>query len=461
MQLVKFSGRLAILALLCIHWVVGAEGEKLPEPTAAEQKESEQEIHKLFAPPGKDPAEIGRYAKKLLEAGRGTASRPSQQFVLLRMARDLAAGAADVETALAAARALGDSYRVDLRAMEIDVFSIVIHSQTKGASSVLIRASLDFMEKVRLDHDFENALRFTSLAQILARKTDSSWLRGRLESLSGRLRILEQWRKRVEEATTKLAADPKDPAANELLGKFHCLVCGTWETGVPFLVLCDHPRLQELARDELANPAAPSLQFELGRHWWALSEEEKEVPWAKAMQLRAGHWYGAAVANLSGVDQAIARDHLGRLPERFLCDLEELDVVVGVGNFGKRGEVGWRPPGADKHIMVDGLPSQWGLYTHPPKAGAARVKYPLNRMFKRLRTWVALNDTAPLSVSPLAFTVRGDGNLLWKSRPVQKRGQSQLCSVSVDGVVTLELTVECPGSHTHAHAVWLDPLVTR
>ena len=100
----------ALLPILCIQ---GKGAEKLPEPGPAEQKEAEKEARGLFSPPGKDRAEVKLHAKKLLEAGKGSSFRPVLAFVLLKQARDLAAGAGDLETALEASRALGERYKTD------------------------------------------------------------------------------------------------------------------------------------------------------------------------------------------------------------------------------------------------------------------------------------------------------------------------------------------------------------
>jgi NPCBM/NEW2 domain-containing protein len=451
-----------LIHVACSLCLPATAGEKFPEPGPAEQKEAEKEVHRLFPPPGKDPTEVGRHAKKLLEAGKDFSYKPVQGFILLKEAKDFAVGVGDFGTALAAARAIGERYRIDLQSMEVDVLSTVARSPAAGASAGLVQAYLEVLDDVWRNLDFENARRFSPLLQALARKTDSPWLRGTLESRLEKLRSFEQWKKSTKDSKGKLLVDSRDPSANERLGKILCLVAGNWEEGLPRLVLCDHQKLVDAAKVEMTKPQSQNIQCELGVAWRDLSQGEKEASLARAMQLRAARWYDAALPSLTGAERAIVMEQLGRMPERFLCDMEEFDLAVHVGTqLGKRGELGHRTPQGETRVVVDGLPADHGLGMHAIARGEARARYPLNRTFKRLRTWVALNDSALSPESSLTFMVKGDGKVLWRSKPVQKKGHSQLCEASVEGVVTLELLVECPGSNGYDHSVWLDPLVSR
>jgi serine/threonine-protein kinase len=137
----------------------------------------------------------------------------------------------------------------------------------------------------------------------------------------------------------------------------------------------------------------------------------------------------------------------------YLSDLNETDVLVGHGQFGKNGDLGY----GMRQIQVNGAPAPRGLSLHPPSFGSSRVSYPLDKRYAVFRTTAAINDTSPGTVTPLTFMVLGDGKLLWKSKPLQRRGDAQECSVPVTGVERLQLMVQCPGPHGWAFAVWVDP----
>jgi hypothetical protein len=113
-------------------------------------------------------------------------------------------------------------------------------------------------------------------------------------------------------------------------------------------------------------------------------------------------------------------------------------------------------------IAVNGVKYPLGLGMHPNPSSSSQVKFLLRGLkARRFTSSVAVNDTIEKgSESPLTFTVLGDGKPLWTSKPVQRRGTAQECSVNVSGIDVLELRVHCPGGNGGAHAVWLDPCVT-
>src|SRR5262249_53711873 len=75
-------------------------------------------------------------------------------------------------------------------------------------------------------------------------------------------------------------------------------------------------------------------------------------------------------------------------------------------------------------------------------------------------TKVGISDAVPVgSATPLTFQVVGDDKVLWSSKTIQDKGDTQDCRVPVQGIHVLELRVVCPGWQGWAHAVWLDPYI--
>jgi serine/threonine-protein kinase len=142
----------------------------------------------------------------------------------------------------------------------------------------------------------------------------------------------------------------------------------------------------------------------------------------------------------------------------YLTELQERDVSVGYGKFGKHGMLGYPKDG---RITVKGMVSAHGLSTHPPANGSAKVAYLLTKRFQTFSTKAALNDDVASSPAPLTFRVIGDGKELWKSKPITNRGDVQDCEISVYGIDRLELEVACAGEFSTAHAVWVDPLLRK
>ena len=82
-------------------------------------------------------------------------------------------------------------------------------------------------------------------------------------------------------------------------------------------------------------------------------------------------------------------------------------------------------------------------------------------MARRFIGKVALNDGVARKFSrirtPLTFRILGDDKELWKSKPVQRPGQSIEFDVDTTAMDRLTLVAHCPGDATGAHAVWVEP----
>jgi serine/threonine protein kinase len=149
-------------------------------------------------------------------------------------------------------------------------------------------------------------------------------------------------------------------------------------------------------------------------------------------------------------------------PPTYLSDVPEIDPSVGFGKFGKKGQLGFgeRPPDQER-ITVKGVLSPNGLSMHPPPDGDSRTAYQLGRQYYGFQGTAAIDDSAANSGVHLVFLVLGDAKELWRSNPLRQPGDKHECKVSVQGVERLELRVHCTGTHVCAHAVWLEPLLTK
>jgi WD40 repeat protein len=151
----------------------------------------------------------------------------------------------------------------------------------------------------------------------------------------------------------------------------------------------------------------------------------------------------------------------------YLCDLTETDSLVGHGALGKNGDLGYEPGDGDRRIIVKGVLAKKGLPMHSreQRFGCSFARYQLDGKYTSFHSVVAANDSVRvasggMAVSPMTFSVVGDGRELWKSQPLQRPGESQPCIVDVTGVQQLEVRVWCDNRGAGAaHAVWVDPYV--
>ena len=119
----------------------------------------------------------------------------------------------------------------------------------------------------------------------------------------------------VEKATATLAQKPQDPEANLTVGKYHCLIRGDWETGLPMLAQGSDADLKALARRELERVSVAEAQAALGDQWRALAAKNKGLA-KRQVQARAVFWYRKALPGLSGGAKGAAEKWLKELGGR-------------------------------------------------------------------------------------------------------------------------------------------------
>jgi hypothetical protein len=150
------------------------------------------------------------------------------------------------------------------------------------------------------------------------------------------------------------------------------------------------------------------------------------------------------------------------LQSRFLAELQASNVKVAHrGWFSKEGK-GTTLSVRNSQLLFGGTPSPHGIYMHPGRNSFSRVVFRLDRPYHSLKTAAAiplLKDERRQGhpVTPLVFKVLGDGKFLWGSEPLRFRGDFETCEVSLTGVQTIELRVECPGADNWAVAAWFEP----
>jgi serine/threonine protein kinase len=148
----------------------------------------------------------------------------------------------------------------------------------------------------------------------------------------------------------------------------------------------------------------------------------------------------------------------------FLSDLQEFgfDGAPFGWSFGKNGQQGdiFKTP-----ITANGVQAKKGIGLHPPENGVAKVKYKLPASSRVFEGKVGISEDRDSGAEDdIFFLVIGDDKLLWKSKPVRTKGEFQPFQIPVDGVKVLELRVDATSTERaakNAHAVWIDPCVTR
>src|SRR5207249_2042546 len=143
-------------------------------PPASELKDAEREVRSEFRYSGNTPREAQAFARRLLDVARQSPHKPPKLFVLLRDARDLAAGAGDFDLALETTGVFAQRFQVDIGAMQVEL--VTSASKNAGApSGKLVEALARVAEERRTDEDFENGKALSTLSRGLEKKTESAW----------------------------------------------------------------------------------------------------------------------------------------------------------------------------------------------------------------------------------------------------------------------------------------------
>lgn len=139
----------------------------------------------------------------------------------------------------------------------------------------------------------------------------------------------------------------------------------------------------------------------------------------------------------------------------YLDDLEEFNVRVAVGTLGKHGAM----HEGKEFALIDGVRPKHSLLPHPPARGASSVCYQLDRKYRSFSGTATVADRA--QKRSLDFTIKGDGKILWRSKPIQTNKDAQKFDISVENVSTIQLDVNCPDVNWSAWGVWVEPKLSR
>lgn len=295
-----------LVALLSLSTATAQEDKKAAPPEGDALKKAEKLVKEVFKEDYANTSAQNRalLARKLIQQGIETRDDPASRFVLFREARDIAAAAGDLETALQAIRELAGTFDIDDKSMR----NTVLTAAGKSARSPEeFRKVADQLLKLAEDavvrEDFDLAVQSAGSAAGLARKSRDLPLAARADAREKEISDLRLRSDKVKAAKGKLLVQADDPEANLILGQYLCMDRGEWETGLPLLAKSGHPALRNAAARELAKPTAPAEQLAAGDAWWDAGEKETGGA-RKALWQRAIRWYEPALPELSGLAKA-------------------------------------------------------------------------------------------------------------------------------------------------------------
>jgi len=260
-------------------------------------------------------------AKEILDAAAKVPAGSTDQYVLLVIARDIAAGAGDATTALEAAERLAASFDVPGATTKAETLATAAREASSSAQhKAVAEASAGVIDELAAAEDYASAAKLCETAQACARRARQYALVKKLAARAERLADQQEALRTYREAMAVLEKRPGDPAANLAAGRYLCFERDDWARGVPMLALGSDAELKTRAANDLQGAKSPEDQAALGDTWWSLAET-RQGPERESLMLRAGTWYRQAEPSLPA---GLARVKI----EKRLAELSKLGRAI-------------------------------------------------------------------------------------------------------------------------------------
>ncbi|MCU0874749.1 MAG: hypothetical protein MUE50_20655, partial [Pirellulaceae bacterium] len=307
----------------------------IPESQAQEtSQKAAAELYAAAFQQAKTAADKTRLAKEMIEAARKMSDGSADEYVLLRIARDVAAGAGDAGTALLAVEELAERFDVPAAKLQAETLLTVARQPSLSTPRrTLAEAAVRVSGDLTNEGEYELAVQLCAAVETLAEESKDY---AQVKELSDQRAEVEREKTESQgyrEALVVLDNAPTDPAANLAAGRYQCFVKGDWEQGLPLLALGSDTELNALAIQELRGTSAAEEQVALGDAWWARAETSPEAE-QDNLRRRAAHWYRQAEPNLA--EGLAGMKVKQRLEELAKLGLDGSSPSPGPGSVGGR-----------------------------------------------------------------------------------------------------------------------------
>lgn len=311
----------SLVPIVILASCIAAVGElaaqpKTPIPNADAQQAATKAAGELFAErfkQAKTTAEKTALATDMMSAAGKVQAGSPDQYVLLKIARDMAAGTGDAATALQAAERLLEQFDEPAAELIGDTLLTAAREATTSAQhKAVAEAALSFAGTLADADQYETALSVCEAARSSAQRAKlyplAKELTAQIEEIKRQQLLSEEYRK----ALSALEDKPTDPAANLAAGRHLCFVKGDWKRGVPMLALGSDAPLKAAAIKDLRGANSAEEQAAIGDAWWDLAEA-KQGGERDTLRRRAGFWYRQAMKELEGLSRLKVEQRIGQL----------------------------------------------------------------------------------------------------------------------------------------------------
>lgn len=234
-------------------------------------------------------------AREMLDMA--TSVGPTERYVLLDVAMDVATASGDFEVSKEILDEFVASFDVD----EVDIWSDAGKELGRSVERQHVESFSKWAAEVgqlaiRAERHKEGE-QLISTASARASKHGSEDLRREMREIRETMEFGRELRHSAETALEELEDDPENGKALTTLGRYLCFVKEDWRNGLPILATCASPKLKELAELELKEDTEPSAMLTLADKWWDSAINAKGAQ-QRAMGRRAAFWYRRSLDGL-------------------------------------------------------------------------------------------------------------------------------------------------------------------
>jgi hypothetical protein len=391
--LTQIMACVAICAL--VSAICAAAGNSIPTtrpvlqhvPDEPSQARAERMVREVYARElaSRDAEQRRALAQKMIVAATESGDDAAARFVLLRGARDIAAGAGDAFVARRAIYLLGQSYAVDQAKLVLAAMNTAQASANSAeALAAVVQVCLNTSEAAIAEDDFTTAIKLTATALTAAEKTKSSSLIERVKERARLLAVLTLEFEGFQKAREILKRDAEDPEASARVGKYLCLFEADFKGGLPLAAKGSESGLKKLAQDDLAPSGDVQRRLAMGDGWWELSTSQTWLA-KKNLQARAVFWYRQIVGELNGIHRSIVEQRIEAVE---LAALADQNLVGGLSAELFKGmefkqlvkrrmddqiNFDWGINAPDAAMGKDNFAIRWSGMIRPPVAGNYEV----------------------------------------------------------------------------------------
>ncbi|NUQ65986.1 MAG: hypothetical protein HUU20_26290 [Pirellulales bacterium] len=266
---------------------------RLPVPDAADQEKARKLLEELFGrekAAAESPVQKLALVQKLVDQADKSDDDAAARFMVLSMARELAAEASNPARAVEIAEKIGDRYEVDLLEMKLECLEASLRTAKKsGDRAAVAKAALPLIDEAIAEDRYDMVKWIGEMAEDAARRARENLV---AKEATERMDAAEGHKKRYDEVKVSLdalTADPNDAGANAAVGQYYVLK-NNWEKALQHLAAGTDVELKRAAEKELRGAASPEDQAALGDAWWDLAQTRQD-PQRAALLRHAGTWY--------------------------------------------------------------------------------------------------------------------------------------------------------------------------